>query len=61
MELNSEVLAMQKWNMPRDRAKRVDEKNEFIHLSSYYFYSWSNLKNGQFLYFSCIIQFWQNT
>ena len=30
MELNFEHLEMQKWNMPMDRAQRVDEKKEVI-------------------------------
>ena len=32
MELNFEDLEMQKWNMPTDRAQRVDEKNGVIYL-----------------------------
>ena len=30
MELNLEGLEMQKWNIPTDRAQRVDGKNEVI-------------------------------
>ena len=30
MKLNFEVLEMQKWNIPMDRAQRVDEKNGVI-------------------------------
>ena len=30
MELNFEGLEMQKWNIPTDRAQRVDEKNGVI-------------------------------
>ena len=33
MELNFEGLEMQKWNIPKDKAQRVDEKN-VDHLSS---------------------------
>ena len=38
MELNFEGLEMEKWNIPTDRAQRVDGKN-WSHLSSYYVYS----------------------
>ena len=30
MELNFKVLEMQKWNVPTDRAQRVDEKNGIV-------------------------------
>ena len=30
MELNFKVLEMQKWNIPTDRAQRVDEKNGVV-------------------------------
>ena len=30
MELNVEDLEMQKWNIPTDRAQRVDEKKKVI-------------------------------
>ena len=30
MELNFEGLEMQKWNIPSDRAQRIDEKNGVI-------------------------------
>ena len=30
MELNFEVLEMQKWNIPTDRTQRVDEKNGVV-------------------------------
>ena len=30
MELNFEVLEMQKWNIPTDRAKRADEENRVV-------------------------------
>ena len=32
MELNFESLEMQKWNIPTDRAQKVDEKNGVIYL-----------------------------
>ena len=32
MELNFEDLEMQKWNIPTDKAQRVDEKNSAISL-----------------------------
>ena len=35
-ELNFEGLEMQKWNIPTDRAQRVDEKNGVI---CYFVYS----------------------
>ena len=32
MEMNFENLDMQKWNIPTDKAQRVDEKNGVIRL-----------------------------
>ena len=34
MEFNLEGLDMQKWNISRDRAEKVDEKNGIIFLPS---------------------------
>ena len=40
MELNFESLEKQKWNIPTDRAQRLDEK-KWGHLSNYHVYSQS--------------------
>ena len=40
VELNFKGLEIQKWNIPTNRAHRVDEKNDG-HLSGYHVYSQS--------------------
>ena len=40
MELNFEVLEVEKWNILTDKAQQLDEKN-CIHLSIYHVYSQS--------------------
>ena len=46
MELNFEGLEMQKWNIPMDRARRVDEKNGVVFLVIM-FTPWVMVKHGK--------------
>ena len=52
MELNFEGLQMQKWNIPTDRAQRLDEKNgaiftkpfvEMLNVQPNYWKSWTEV------------------
>ena len=55
MELNFEGLEMQDWNIPTDRAQRLDEKNGVICLVIMFTYRVlviKNVKNGPFFMFS---------
>ena len=46
MELNFEGLEMQKWNVPMDRARIVDEKNGVVFLVIM-FTTWVMVKHGK--------------
>ena len=58
MELNFEVLQMQKWHIPMDKAEIVDKKNGVIFINLCFFSKLWSLKCQKWLIF-CIFCWWQ--
>ena len=56
MELNFEALEVQKWNIPTDRAQKIEEKNGFICLFIMFTPRVAVIKNGSFFVFSGITE-----